>query len=321
MAGHDGAGSLFALGLRVTKLDAAGAPLTGALNCYTTSSLVSIGFGNTYSEPDAIELRNGSGQTCVYYAPKPTLLGGTIEDFRVCTPDPVLLEFCYGGEVITTGGTNEVQTVTISGSPTGGSFTLTFSGETTGAIAYNATASAVTTALTALSNINSGDVSTTGTGPYTITFAGQYANANVPTMTGSGAGLTGGTSPAVAVATTTEGAPGANVIGYRAPAVNVDPNPNGVAIEAWSNAVRDNSFDGTLPYWHWIVPRAKLRPSEALTLSGEDAATPIMEGTTEQNDGFGTGPVGDITIGTNRIYQYVRTATIPNLDAGYVAVA
>lgn len=321
MAGYDGAGSLFALGLRVTKLGADGAPLVGATSSYVTSSLVSIGMGHTYSEPDAIELRNGSGQTCVYYAPSPTLLGGTIEDFRACTPDPVLLQFCYGGDIITSNGVNEVQTVTITGSPTGGTFTLTFSGQTTGPIAYNAAASAVTTALNALSNINPGDVSTSGTGPYTVTFAGQYANANLPQMTASGASLTGGTSPTVNVATTTQGAAGTNVIGYQAPAVNVDPNPFGVAVEAWSNAVRDNSFDGTLPYFHWVMPRCKLRPSEALTLSAEDAATPIMEGTTEQNPGFGDGPSGDIAFPTSRIYQFSRVATLPDLTTGYVEVS
>lgn len=316
---YDGAGSLFALGVRVTRLATDGSPLPGPLNSYITSSMVSIGLGNTYSEPDAIELRNGSGGTCVYFAPAPTLLGGTIEDFRVCTPDPVLLQFCYGGEVITTGGVNEVQTITISGTPTGGTYTLTFSGETTAAIAYNALAAAIQSALEALSNINPGDVTVTGTGPYTVTFGGQYANANVPTITATGS-FTGGTSPAITVAETTAGAPGSNVIGYRAPAVNVDPNPNGVAVEAWSNAVRDNSFDGTLPYFHWVMPRTKLRPSEALTLSGEDAATPIMEGTTEQNPGFGTGPVGDIAFPSGRIYQYCRVATVPDFDAGYIEV-
>jgi hypothetical protein len=36
-------------------------------------------------------------------------------------------------------GTNEIQQVAITGGPTGGTFTLTYSGQTTGAIAYNAT--------------------------------------------------------------------------------------------------------------------------------------------------------------------------------------
>lgn len=104
--------------------------------------------------------------------------------------------------------TNEVQTVTITGSPTGGTFTLTFNSQTTAAIAYNATAAQVQTALEGLSNINPGDVTVTG-GPLpgialTVTFGGQYLGDNVAQMTATGS-LTGGSSPAVAVATTTGG--------------------------------------------------------------------------------------------------------------------
>ena len=42
---------------------------------------------------------------------------------------------------------NEQQTVTITGTPTGGSFTLTFEGKTTPPLAYNSTAAAVEAAL------------------------------------------------------------------------------------------------------------------------------------------------------------------------------
>ncbi|MCX5000998.1 hypothetical protein [Streptomyces longwoodensis] len=102
--------------------------------------------------------------------------------------------------------TNEVQTATITGGPTGGTFTLTFSSQTTAAIAYNATAAAVQTALENLSNINPGDVTVTGNagGPYTITFGGQYLGDNVASITAT-ASLTGGTSPGVTMATTTAG--------------------------------------------------------------------------------------------------------------------
>lgn len=107
----------------------------------------------------------------------------------------------------------EVQTVTITGTPTGGTVTLTFDGETTGAIAYNATAATVLAALEALSNVDVGSVVVTGgPGPGTawiVTFSGtQYLGANVPVMTASGASLTGGTSPAIAVTTTTGGGSG-----------------------------------------------------------------------------------------------------------------
>jgi hypothetical protein len=102
--------------------------------------------------------------------------------------------------------TNEVQTATVTGGPTGGTFTLTFNGQTTAAIAYNATAAAVQSALEALSNVNPGDIKVTGNagGPYTLTFGGQYLGDNVSSITAT-ASLTGGSTPGVTMATTTAG--------------------------------------------------------------------------------------------------------------------
>lgn len=101
-------------------------------------------------------------------------------------------------------GQDSSQTVTISNS-TGGTFTLTFDGQTTAAIAYNASAAAVQSALEALSSIGVGNVSVTGSngGPYTVTFIGDFARTNVSTMTASGTSLVGaGHAVAVAVLTT-----------------------------------------------------------------------------------------------------------------------
>jgi len=107
------------------------------------------------------------------------------------------------------GQTNEVQTVTISGSPTGGTFTLTYGGQTTAALAYNAAAADVQAALEALSNVGAGNVSVSGAagGPYTVTFKGVLGGTDVSQMTAADS-LTGGTDPSVAVSTTTAG--GAN---------------------------------------------------------------------------------------------------------------
>jgi hypothetical protein len=104
------------------------------------------------------------------------------------------------------GTTDEKQSVTVTGAPTGGTYTLTYSGQTTAAIAYNATAAAVQTALAALSNIGAGNVLVTGAngGPYTVAFVGTLANTDVAQMTAT-ASLTGGTSPGVTIATTTAG--------------------------------------------------------------------------------------------------------------------
>lgn len=105
------------------------------------------------------------------------------------------------------GNAAEAQTVTITGAPTGGTFTLTYRGETTAAIAYNATAAAVKTALEGLPSIVPGDVTVTGgpgpATPYVITFGGDETG-DVPQASATGS-FTGGTSPAVAVTTTTAG--------------------------------------------------------------------------------------------------------------------
>lgn len=97
------------------------------------------------------------------------------------------------------------QTLTITGTPTGGSFTLTYKGQTTAAIQYNAAASAVQTALVALSTIGAGNVTCSG-GPLpgsavTIAFTGALANdTTLLTHTDS---FTGGTSPAASLTATT----------------------------------------------------------------------------------------------------------------------
>jgi hypothetical protein len=104
---------------------------------------------------------------------------------------------------------NEVQTITITGTPTGGTFNLTFKGYTTPAIPYNANAAAVLAALVALSSIGTGGVAVGGGPgpgtPYVVTFQNQLGGQNQPMITASGAGFTGGTTPAIAVVETTPG--------------------------------------------------------------------------------------------------------------------
>lgn len=86
---------------------------------------------------------------------------------------------------------DNLQTVGV-GAASAGTFTLTYKGQTTGNIAFNATASAVQTALIALSTIGSGNVSVTGAAPtWTVAFVGALAQ-DATLMTGSGGGLTGG---------------------------------------------------------------------------------------------------------------------------------
>lgn len=105
------------------------------------------------------------------------------------------------------GGVDEVQTATITGTPTGGTFKLGYNGQVTAAIAYNATGATVQAALRALSRLGSGvTVSGGAGGPYIITFTGTKLGKKPQTLiTLANNSLTGGTSPSVSIARTTAG--------------------------------------------------------------------------------------------------------------------
>lgn len=128
---------------------------------------------------------------------------------------------------------NEVQTITITGTPTGGTFTLTYGGQTTSAIAFNATASAVQAALVALTSVGSGGVTVSGGPgpgtPYVATFGGLLAGMNLSNMTATGT-FTGGTTPAIAVTETTPGASGFSSAGL-------------ISEDGITKAVKDTSKD------------------------------------------------------------------------------
>jgi len=109
----------------------------------------------------------------------------------------------YTGAGAPVAGTAEVQTITVTGGPTGGTFTVTFNSQTTAPIAFNAPATTVATDLNALSNLDGVTVTGAAGGPYTVTF--PVAMGNVAQMTADGTALTGGTTPGVTVATTTPG--------------------------------------------------------------------------------------------------------------------
>lgn len=131
-----------------------------------------------------------------------TLSDGTVikAGFKGLELGTVLCEIALG----------EVQTVTVSGSPTGGTYTLKATGGTveTATIAYNAAAAAVQTAIRGLGGAYAGVVVTgSAGGPYTVTF--PVGGGDVVALTLGTNSLTGGSSPSAAVTTGTAGtAPG-----------------------------------------------------------------------------------------------------------------
>ncbi len=146
------------------------------------------------------------------------------------------------------GAADESQTITVDA--TGGTYTLTFDGQTTGAIAENAAAGAVQSALEALTNIAVGDVIVTGAdgGPYTVTFGGALAGTDVAQMTGDGTNLTGGAGTVTIVTSDAGSGEGAGGLGVAA----------GHLFSTTPIDKVNNFLQGAALFWHGIVKTAFL---------------------------------------------------------------
>jgi hypothetical protein len=120
--------------------------------------------------------------------------------------------------------TNEVQLVNLLYSPTGGTWALSFNGQTTTGLAITATAAQVQTALEALSNIAPGDVTVTGgNGAFRVQFGGAYASTDVPRLAPVYINTLTGGNLSIAVSTLVEGVPAVDEVQR----VNIIGNPTG----------------------------------------------------------------------------------------------
>lgn len=103
-------------------------------------------------------------------------------------------------------GTDAVQDIDITGTPTGGTFRLAFEGFVTAAIAFDADNAAVEAAIEALPNVGAGGFTVTGTNPnFQGTFGANLAKKLVGVISLYANNLTGGTSPSVTITNTTPG--------------------------------------------------------------------------------------------------------------------
>lgn len=106
---------------------------------------------------------------------------------------------------------NRVQVVTITGTPTGGTFTLSGNGSSTSALAFNAAAATVQTAVRTLGgSFALATVTGSAGGPYTVTLSQGVAAPAALTATHA---LTGGTTPNAVVASSAPVDTGLRAIG------------------------------------------------------------------------------------------------------------
>ncbi len=169
-------------------------------------------------------------------------------------------------------GVNEQQQifVTSDGTPTGGTFALTFNGETTSGIAYNADAATVLAALVALTTPGPLDLAVTG-GPFpsqgmVIEYKGQYANSDVALITGDGTSLTGSNTQTLTVS--------ANTVNPTGP-FHVD-NVNNWSLGALPVSTNDIIITGANPIKYGLTALAAVVPN-SLTIDAEFTGTIGLE--------------------------------------------
>lgn len=102
MTGYDGAGSIYAIRMRLTRLNPDGSPLVGAKSQIVSNALTKANFTPQTEDGDEIELKNGAGELCVYYLAPATLKSMDFE-LDLCSPDPESAEMLSGGDVLVDG--------------------------------------------------------------------------------------------------------------------------------------------------------------------------------------------------------------------------
>lgn len=127
------------------------------------------------------------------------------------------------GEITTLTGNNDVQTLTVTGTPTGGTIQVAFNGDIA-TLNYNSTVAQTQAAIQAMPSIaaagGSAVVTVSGSGALpgntaVVTFSGALGNRQMPVFTVNVNALTGGSSPAASWAHTTVGtAVGATFAAY-----------------------------------------------------------------------------------------------------------
>ena len=209
---NDGASTVQAVAMRLTRLGSTGAPVSGTKAGYVTDAFTYVTFTPQYEAGEEFSDKNAKGDLCVYFKTDDVLKRIDIE-VAICAPDPEIEEMLAGGTVILDGS---------------------------------------------------------------------------------------------------------DPIGWAPAPVGTAGNPNGVGIEVWSRAVVAGKQAADLPYWHWLFPLNKLRPTGERrlqnglmvhTFSGEGYAN------AEFDDGVTSGAW---PFDSWEAFQHVRTATAPPSTTGYV---
>lgn len=116
------------------------------------------------------------------------------------------------------------------------------------------------------------------------------------------------------------------VVGWKPTATGEYDVPNGVALEIWSYAISGSRPATDYPFYHWMLPRVFLHPSNNMTVENNVMAWQC-DGWGNDNPNFAGTGVGkaDATANgwawsTDRPYQYARVTGAPINVNGYEVV-
>lgn len=153
------------------------------------------GMGPSWTQVSSGGQMTTAGLGTLLWQPSGSTAGSAIARWNgsASDSDDQFVSVTLSGDIPASGDT--VQTLTINGNPTGGTFTITYDGETTQPMGPFTSAWIVQLELEALPNIGVGNVNVTGSGwfgldPYTITFVGDLSGAPVEELTADASSLT-----------------------------------------------------------------------------------------------------------------------------------
>lgn len=191
--------TVFAEAVRVTKLDANGAPLWGSSSMIQTRNVVSFDFKNNWQAGVDLTKTDGRGQVCGSFKGRDTVkrIDVTLE---ICDEDVLLRELLVGGTIFTG---QDVRTASVGITTSSANITGTFTADDVGAH---------------------------------ITGTGIPANTTILSQTGTAAVMsapaTATNASASATITSVE-----FVEGYQPPGIGEVGREDGVAVELWARRV------------------------------------------------------------------------------------
>ncbi len=230
---------------------------------------------------NAVALTGIARQGETFSTVTPTLFGtaGTVipQGSVASVSGDATARFALDADATIAAAIDEVQHVAFSGLPASGTWTLTFDGQTTSALAFDADAAAVQAALRALSNLSAVTVAGDYAAGFDVTFAGADGGVNQPQMTATPSSLETSAPAAVTITVTTTTAGAAAQIDAAFTAETAGP----VAAPAASLTVIETPVSG----WTSLTNALDAVLGDAVET---DAALKLRRATSVQKAGAGT---------------------------------